>query len=82
MDTCIADYLRNGIKMAWACIRLLCETWEPVEWWKSKRYKLQKDKVESRKVFYRGGVIRSSEEVAVMAMERRDNIILLDTENN
>jgi hypothetical protein len=33
-------------------------------------------------VFYRGGVIRSSEEVAVMAMERRDNIILLDTENN
>ena len=32
-------------------------------------------------MFYRGGVIRSSEEVAVMAMEQRDSIILLDTEN-
>lgn len=44
--------------------------------------KSQNDEVESRKVFYRGGVARSSDEVAVMAMEQRGNIILLDTENN
>ena len=49
---------------------------------KIERFKLQKDEVESRNVFYRGGVTRSSVEVVVMTIEQRGNIILLDTENN
>lgn len=42
---------------------------------KSKRFKSQKDETESREVFCRGGVIRSSFEVSVMEMEQRDDII-------
>ena len=40
------------------------------------------DEAESRNVFYRGGVTRSSDEVVVMTMEQRGNIILLCTDNN
>ena len=43
---------------------------------------LEKEEYESGNVFYRGGVTRSSDEVVVMTMEQRGNIILLDTENN
>lgn len=43
-----------------------------------KSAKSQNGKAESRKVICRGGVIRSSDEVTVMVMEQRDDIISLE----
>lgn len=49
-------------------------TREPVRRCQSKRHKLKKDEAESRDAAHRGGDVCSSDEVAVMAVERRDVI--------
>jgi len=47
-----------------------------------KRCKPQNGKVESNDALCRGGGARSSDEVAVMAMEQRGTVIQLDIDNN
>jgi hypothetical protein len=45
-------------------------------------FKSQKDETESRDAHHRGGDIRSSDETSVMAVEQRDVIIQLESDNN
>lgn len=59
MGTCSTDYPR-----------VLCETWEPTDWWESRKYKSQKNKTKNRNVVCRGEIICSNDDISVMAVGR------------
>jgi uncharacterized protein YigA (DUF484 family) len=64
-----------GVEVAGAWYRLLQGTGEVCALMLSEKSKRENDKDESSDVGHRCGRIRSSEEVAVMAVERRDSVI-------
>jgi hypothetical protein len=61
----------TGMKAARRRSRLLCGTWEPVTPMSREKTKGKTPEVESTDAGYRGGATRSSDEGAVMVLERR-----------
>jgi hypothetical protein len=71
--------MASGIEAARTRSRLLCGTWEPVTSMLRESHKWKPHECPSTDAGYRGGAIRSSDEDAVMALERRDCPIRLET---
>ena len=69
--------MATGIKAARTRSRLLCGTWEPVTPMQRERYKWEPHKYLSTSAGNRDGAPRSSEESAVMGLERRGSPIRL-----
>ena len=71
--------MASGIKAARMRSRLFCGTWESVTPMERERYKWKRHKYLSTEAGYRDGATRSSEEGAVMGLERRGCPIRLGT---
>jgi hypothetical protein len=71
--------MASGMEMARVRSGLLCGTWEPVTSMLREKRKEANSKRESTDAENRGGVIRSSEEGAVIVLERRGYPIWLET---
>ena len=69
----------SGMEVARVRSGLLCGTWEPVTPMSREKHKGVHPKCESTDAEYRDGATRSSEEGAVMALERRGCPIWLGT---
>ena len=69
----------SGMEVARVRTGLLCGTWEPVTPMLREKYKGKKTKYESTDAEYRDGATCSSDEGAVMALERRGCPIWLGT---
>ena len=69
----------SGMEMARVRSGLLCGTWEPVASMLREKRKETYSKCESTDAKNRGGVTRSSEEGAVIVLERRGYPIWLET---